>query len=160
MPKTDIEKTLGYALHSSAFLMKQAIKQLIQQNNISTTPEAFFMLNLIPEKGIEQQELINKTHKDKAAITRLLDQLTRQNWIIRRVLKENKRKCIIRLSEQGNQIKSQLNQALAKISKQMIKGIPTDDLRSCFKVLNMLSENLDELSQEQMNQEVFQNGVK
>ncbi|MCU4676834.1 MarR family transcriptional regulator [Catenovulum sp. 2E275] len=152
MPKTDIEKTLGYALHSSAFLMKQAIKQLIHQQQIDTTPEAFFMLNLIPDNGIEQQELINKTHKDKAAITRLLDQLTRQNWIIRRVVKDNKRKCIIKISEPGLVIKRQLNQALAEISQKMIKGIPTDDLRSCFKVLNMLSENLDELVAEQHNQ--------
>lgn len=145
MPKSDIEKTLGYALNGSAFLMKQVIKQLIQQHNYNTTPEAFFLLNLIPTDGIEQQQLINKTHKDKAAITRLLDQLNHQGWIIRRVIKENKRQSSIRLSETGKQVKSNLNQALAAVSTSMIKGIPTDELRTTTKVLNMLNENLTEL---------------
>lgn len=145
MPKSDIEKTLGYALNGSAFLMKQVIKQLIQQHHYQTTPEAFFLLNLIPKTGIEQHQLINKTHKDKAAITRLLDQLNDQGWIIRRVVKENKRQSTIRLSETGEQVKTILNQALASVSTCMIKGIPTDELRTTTKVLNMLNENLTEI---------------
>lgn len=145
--QNDFEKTLGYALHHSAFLMKLALKQIFKQSNFehseSITPESFFLLNMIPVEGIEQQLLVIKTRKDKAAITRLLDGLTRHKWIIRRVDKNNKRKVTVKISPEGLKLKETLNKILAELSQSFTKDIPSQDLQVTYKVLNRLTENLD-----------------
>ncbi|MER2493081.1 MarR family winged helix-turn-helix transcriptional regulator [Catenovulum sediminis] len=141
----EIEKTLGYTLHHLAFNMKSVLKQIFKHSGYEITPESYFLLNLIPEEGIEQQVLVNKTGKDKAAVTRLLDWLTRQDWIIRRVVKTNKRKCIVRLSPEGKKVCTTLNKALANISQPMVKGITSSELNAMYSGLKQLDENLQRI---------------
>ena len=138
----DIEKTLGYQVHQLAFNMKSMLKSVFKNTGYDITPEAYFLLNLIPETGIEQGELVKKTGKDKAAITRLLDWLSGKSWIIRRVVPDNKRKAIIKISPQGKEVLVALNKALSNISQPMMKGISKNEHMVLMNAIKQLDDNL------------------
>lgn len=146
MSRSDIENTLGYTLHHLAFNMKSVLKLVFKHSGTKITPEAYFLLNLIPPSGIEQQTLVQKTAKDKAAITRLLDNLNLEGLIVRRVVTHNKRKSEIKISEKGLLVRDALNQALADISQPMLEGLSPFEREKLYQGLSKLNENLQKIS--------------
>ncbi|WP_017445571.1 MarR family winged helix-turn-helix transcriptional regulator [Gayadomonas joobiniege] len=146
MQKTDMEKTLGYCLHNLAFNLKAVLKKTFKTNGYQLTPEAYFLLNLIPTSGIAQQTLVKKTGKDKAAITRLLDSLNHDGLIVRRVQPDNKRRSHIKLSEQGETVIEKINAELTRISEPMLVGISAAEREKLYHLLNQLNANLAQIS--------------
>ena len=55
-----------------------------RQYNVEITPEQWTVLLYLWEKdGVTQQELCNATFKDKPSMTRLIDNMERQNLVVR-----------------------------------------------------------------------------
>lgn len=75
-------------------------------NGIEITPEQWTVLLFLWEKdGVAQQELCNITFKDKPSITRLINNMEKQNLVVRKPNIKDKRTNLIHLTETGKKLK-------------------------------------------------------
>ena len=138
----NIEQTIGFAIHHSSYLFKGAIKDAFQAAGFDITPEEFVALNLIPEQGIEQGELIKLSLKDKTNITRLVKRMEQKNLVVRQGHPTNGRQQMVVLTQQGDTILQDLLPIVQQKVMAATQGISDKDIETARKVLNQLSQNL------------------
>lgn len=81
---------------------KALTKEVFQREGIEVTVDQWVILKAIAEQeGASQQEVSGLTFREPAAITRMLDHLIRKGLVSKVVDKEDRRKQLLYLSEEG-----------------------------------------------------------
>ncbi|WP_419880692.1 MarR family winged helix-turn-helix transcriptional regulator [Peribacillus sp. B-H-3] len=105
----------------------------LQLKEYEVTPEQWSVLKSLEiNDGVTQKELSQKTDKDQATLTRILDILERKLLIERRPNKEDRRSFLIHITEAGKKLKEHLYPFIEGLyGKQLLNGISEEDL-TCF----------------------------
>ncbi len=81
---------------------KTLTKEVFQREGIEVTVDQWVILKAIAEQeGASQQEVSGLTFREPAAITRMLDHLIKKGLVSKVVDKEDRRKQLLYLSEEG-----------------------------------------------------------
>jgi len=115
---------------------------------LDITTEQWTILSCLAENESEnsknlmtQQMLSTYTGKDKASITRLLDSLEKNNLIIRKGDKKDRRVKIIHLTEAANKIKKLTEKIISDTVQMAVQDITTSDLVTTRNTLLKILEN-------------------
>lgn len=116
-----------------------------RKEGLEFTPEQWTVLaNLWYREGVSQQELCNATYKDKPSMTRLIDNLEKQQLVERKPDKTDRRNNLIFLTEKGKQLQSAANQTVLATMQEAFHGIDPKDIVTARKVLKLVFENIKE----------------
>ena len=78
---------------------------VLKRHNVDMTFEMLQVMNCLWNKqGISQQSLAEKTAKDKACLTNLINNLEKKNWVIRKEGPSDRRNRLIFLTPQGEEL--------------------------------------------------------
>ncbi|MFD0049939.1 MarR family winged helix-turn-helix transcriptional regulator [Actinomycetes bacterium NPDC127524] len=115
----------------------------LQLKEYEVTPEQWSVLKSLGiTDGITQKELSQKTDKDQATLTRILDILERKLLIERRPNKEDRRSFLIHITESGKNLKEHLYPFIEGLyGKQLLNGISEENLNLLQQVLIQINEN-------------------
>ena len=106
------------------------------------TPEQWTVLIYLWQKdGVTQQELCNATFKDKPSMTRLIDNMERQNLVVRISSKTDRRINQIHLTRTGRDLESKSRYVAHKTLKEALKGLSAEELRISQEVLKKVFAN-------------------
>ncbi len=107
------------------------------------TPEQWTVLYCLWEKdGVTQQELCNKTFKDKPSMTRLIDNLEKQNFVVRIADPSDRRTNMIHLTRLGKDSKNLANAVVLKAMEEAFEGVSGKDYELARQILDIVFENL------------------
>ncbi|MDJ0754464.1 MAG: MarR family transcriptional regulator [Ardenticatenaceae bacterium] len=137
-----LEKTLGFNLHVSAFVLKQGLKSALKKSGFDLTTEEFVVIMLVSPEGIEQTALQHKLYKDKTNVTRLLDRLAAKNLISRVRSQASRRQQIVSLTEEGVSTKIELVGLLQNFSQNATRDISPEEQQVAVRSLQQLIKNL------------------
>src|SRR5215467_13921781 len=113
----NLENTLGYLINRCAILLKSELTCRFNQAGYEVTPEEWVILNRLWEQdGLSQNELAERTIKDKTTITRFLNQMESKGLVTRKSSKEDGRFKNIYLTSNGQKLKT----ALIPIAQEML----------------------------------------
>jgi DNA-binding MarR family transcriptional regulator len=100
------------------------------------------LYHLWKEDGKSQQELCIATFRDKPSITRLVDNLEKQQ-LVKRVPAENDRRInLIFLTKQAQKLQEE-TMALAEATlNEALQGVPPERIEICKEVLQVVYDNL------------------
>jgi len=119
----------------------------LKENNIAVTKEQWSVLAVLwKQEGITQQEIADATFRDRAGITRLLDNLQKNGLIERQHDKNNRRINLIYLTPQGREIESQVVEVLHQTIGIITKDIPESELNQLRAVFEKINENINAIS--------------
>ena len=111
-------------------------------NGIEITPEQWTVLLFLCEKdGVAQQELCNITFKDKPSITRLINNMEKQNLVVRKPNIKDKRTNLIHLTETGKKLKEKIKPVTDKTLEEALQEITLDELDISQRVLRKIFTN-------------------
>lgn len=111
--------------------------------DLEFTPEQWTVLYCLWNKdGVTQQELCNKTFKDKPSMTRLIDNLEKQNYVVRIADASDRRTNMIYLTRLGKESKGLANEVVLKAMNEAFEGVSKEDYELAKQVLNVVFENL------------------
>ena len=100
------------------------------------------LYHLWKQEGISQQELCNATFRDKPSITRLVDNLEKQN-LVKRVASENDRRInLIFLTKQAQKLQEETMALAEETLNDALIGVPADRIDVCKEVLQLVYDNL------------------
>ncbi len=116
---------------------------------LDITPEQWTVLSFLwKEDGVAQQKLCDATFKDKPSMTRLIDNLVKQNLVYRHTAPSDRRSNLVYLTEEGKSIKDKATSAVTDTAKSALSGIDDigiEQIRNTLKlVFNNVQESLNE----------------
>lgn len=132
------------------FLMERVIRrtkivsrQRFQQLGVSITIDQWMVLKCIAEKEqLTQKAIANLTFKEPAAVTRILDILSKQNYVKRLPVAGDRRKYHLQLTEDGQSLYDDLIPHIVEIRAKGIDGLPPREIEIMKESLDTMSQNL------------------
>lgn len=140
IPKEDI---FNIIVGRTSIMVSRVLLRNFRKHRLDITMEQWSILAILWQKdGCTQQELGNKTYREKAGVTRLLDKLEQQNIINRVTDAHDRRVRFIYLTEKGRALEEKANQIVVETYQQAIGDISEEDRTVCKNVLNKIYDNL------------------
>lgn len=129
--------------------VSMAINRMMYRNfrkeGLDITPEQWTVLAFLwKEDGVTQQTLCNSTFKDKPSMTRLIDNLTKQNLVYRNPSTSDRRSNYIYLTDLGKSIKEKANKAVYATMDAAFSGIDEEGLKQVRSLLAAVFGNIQE----------------
>ena len=129
--------------------VSMAINRMMYRNlrkeGLDITPEQWTVLAFLwREDGVTQQTLCNSTFKDKPSMTRLIDNLAKQDLVYRNASTTDRRSNYIFLTDLGKSIKEKANKAVFLTMEAALAGIDEDGLKQVRFLLAAVFGNIRE----------------
>lgn len=139
----NLENTLGYRINRCAILLKSELTHRFKQAGYDITPEEWAILNRLWEQdGMSQNELAERTVKDKTTITRFLNQMETKGLVTRRFSKEDGRSKNIYLTANAQKLKPILIEITQGMLSQVASGLSMQDIQITLNSLGKIENNL------------------
>ena len=106
------------------------------------TQQMVILMVLWANDGQRQQDLADRTHKDKTSVTRLLAGMEKKKLIRRRQDKHDSRQKLVYVTEKSLAIKKQVLHSLRNDFAYIQKDIDAQELSTCVNVLESAYQNL------------------
>lgn len=125
-------------------VFNRALLNNFRKNNITLTKEQWTILGVLwQDDGCSQQTLADKTYKDKPGITRLIDNLEKENLVERRPDAKDRRLNLIFLTPKGKIIEREVIQIVNQTLENSIKGINPENLKIVKETFQQIYDNLE-----------------
>lgn len=125
---------------------RQTLQRVLKRHNVDMTFEMLQVMNCLwNEQGISQQSLAEKTAKDKACLTNLINNLEKKNWVIRKEDSSDRRNRLIFLTAQGEEIAPTVKPLINDIYTQTGIEMEVSRINECTEDLKRLYEVLNEI---------------
>ena len=142
----ELAHELNLLVLKTRMTFRQTIQRLLKQNNIDMTFEMLQVMHCLwKEQGVSQQTLAEKTAKDKACLTNLINNLEKKNWVIRKEGPSDRRNRLIFLTPQGEELALTVKPLINDIYAQTGTEMEASRITECIEDLKRLHEVLNEI---------------
>lgn len=131
------------SLFQLVHMLKRRMHEHIEQLDLSITPMHLRVLKIIKRKqtctAVDIAQFLNR---DKAQVTRLLNELIKQSLIEKVPNPEDKRSQRLLVTNEGAEILAQLAIIDTKMNDKMMKGISQEELKEFERITGLMTVNL------------------
>ena len=123
--------------------LARRLQKYFRESGLDITVEQWSVLvHLWKEDGVNQQELCNKTFRDKPSITRLVDNLEKQGLVKRVAGKDDRRINYIFLTDDARNLRDKTMELANNTLMEGLDGVSDEDVEVVRRVLSQVYENL------------------
>ena len=97
-------------------------------------------------QGVSQQYLAEKTAKDKACLTNLINNLEKKGWVVRKEDPSDRRNRLVFLTIKGEQVSETVKPLIKEVYVHAGERMGVDRITQCISLLQQLDEALNEVS--------------
>lgn len=142
--KTDSKSNIMF-FNSLEFSLKQ-YKKLIQNNlnkhGIDITFDQWQVLDIIVNsEDIKQTGIAEKTSKDTASVTRIIELLNKKGYVARQTDPNSRRKHILGVSNHGEKVYHKAATIINECTANALAGLKEKRLKKLKKVFKTISKN-------------------
>lgn len=146
MPNSNFKRGELYSVING--MASTAVARRLQKNfrsaGLDITIEQWTVLyHLWKEDCLSQQELCNRTYRDKPSITRLIDNLEKQKLLKRASHKNDKRINLVCLTDAGRALQETTLSLANQTMDEALAGVKKDDIEIVKNVLQRVYDNLN-----------------
>ncbi len=129
--------------------LARRLQKYFREASLDITVEQWSILvHLWKYDGVSQQELGNRTFRDKPSITRLIDNLEKLGLVKRVASSTDRRINLICLTEQAKAMRDQTMEMANLTLNEGLEGISDEDIAVTKRVLQQVYENLQGVVEE------------
>jgi DNA-binding MarR family transcriptional regulator len=103
-----------------------------------------FILLIVDKEGTPSTQLGPRMGMEPTSLSRTLKTMESKGLIFRKVDKDDKRKVLILLSEEGVKLRKQVKEVVVSFNEKLIKEIPPNKLNAFFEVMEIIDENIED----------------
>lgn len=123
--------------------LARRLQRNFKQAGLEITIEQWSVLyHLWKEDGLSQQELCNRSFRDKPSITRLVDNLEKLKLVKRYSSKNDRRINLIKLTELAMEMQEQTMEMANQTLNEALDGVSKEHIEVCKAVLARVYDNL------------------
>jgi len=146
MPNNQFKKGELYSVINgmASTAIARRLQKHFREAGLEITIEQWSILyHLWLEDGLSQQELCNRTFRDKPSITRLIDNLEKQKLVKRIASKEDRRINIVCLTDAAKNLQNLTVDLANQTMYEALVGVTKDEIETVKKVLYQVYDNLN-----------------
>ena len=141
--KTKLDHNLGYLINRTAWALKNAMQQGINEQGHSITTIHWAILQQLAEiDGLSQVELAAILEKDRPNVTRILDVMEGKGLVTRKADPNDRRKHLIYITKAGRELKEKITPISISVREEAFKGISSEDLDKLRELMIHITTNL------------------
>jgi DNA-binding MarR family transcriptional regulator len=127
----------------ASIAISRRLQKKFNAAGLNLTIEQWSVLyQLWKQDGSSQQDLCNRTFRDKPSITRLVDNLEKLQ-LVRRVPSDSDRRInLVFLTKQGLKMENQTMELAEETLNEALTGIPSDHINLCKEILQQVYDNI------------------
>lgn len=118
--------------------------QLFERDQIKiygfTTSQCYTLLELNKFGSLSMNEISEKMNLNSSTMTRILDKLVRDKYIMRSRDEADRRIVVVKLTEKGSEAAVKLNNSVKEYYKKIIDNIPEGEVKNILKSVNTLQK--------------------
>jgi DNA-binding MarR family transcriptional regulator len=123
--------------------LRQFLQKKFRENNIGLTFEMYqIMSSLWKTDGIKQQELADRTLKDKASLTCLIDNLTKRKLVTRSEDPADRRSKLITLTEKGKNLGNEVEPLVVELYETVSLNFEIKTINECISAIQQMVDNV------------------
>lgn len=122
------------------------IKNKEMSNYELRSPHVSCIYYLYTSEGLTATELCEKCEEDKATISRSLDYLEKNGYLICKSTSKKRYNSPFELTERGLRAGKRIADKIADVLEEISQGISDDDRAIFYKSLTIISENIDKIA--------------
>jgi len=103
-----------------------------------------FILLIVDKEGTPSTQLGPRMGMEPTSLSRTLKTMESKGLIYRKVDKDDKRKVLILLSEEGVELRKQVKEVVVSFNEKLFKEIPANKLAAFFEVMEIIDENIED----------------
>lgn len=120
------------------------LAQKFKNNAVSLTREQWTILvQLWKHDGVSQQVIADETGRDKPGTTRLLDNLERDGYIVRKPDAHDRRLNLIFLTEKGKKAEKNIMKVANEALDDISAGLTDEEMQTVKNVFEKIYRNID-----------------
>ena len=140
---SELSLELGRAMTEMKNYLRQFIQSKIKEHNISLTFEMLEILACLwQQDGINQQELADKTIKDKSSMTYLVDNLVKRGMVKRVADKNDRRNNLIFLTKEAKLLQKKLYPWVFEMYDKATHEVKVADIKKSITLIKKMNKNL------------------
>ena len=93
-------------------------------------------------EGISQNELGDRLHLDKITVTKQLNVLSNEGYVIRKVNEDDNRIKEVYVTEKGHEIKEDIKEVLKNVTEILSRDFSEEENKMIIDLLKRMSENI------------------
>lgn len=137
-----LNETFFYNLEKSVRAYRQYFQFQLKQHGFDITLDQWLTLNMIVEyPAASQIEIAEKVFKDKASVTRIIELLIRDGYLIRGPHPSDARKHNFQLTTYGRESLSRAYEMVPAFRSQALRGIAPVDIQDALTLIIKLGHN-------------------
>lgn len=137
-----MNKSLGFILNRTAYASKNAFNQRIKDYDIS--PEQWSVVyRVIEEPGISQKLVSDSTYKDQGNLTRMIDKLVKNNFLIKQQNSINRREIELFPTKKAVDLSNSIIEHSTQHNKKMLNTFSKEEKEQLFTLLNKIYDNIN-----------------
>ena len=129
------------------------IKNREMANYELRSPHVSCLYYLYMTEGLTSKDLCERCEEDKATISRSLDYLEKNGYLVCKFDSKKRYNAPFELTERGNRAGKRIADKIAAVLDEMNKGISEDDREILYGCLGIISENIDKVAKSYENEE-------
>jgi len=147
-----LDNSPGYLINRLAAKMNTVLHKAFKSVGFNVTAQQWAVLNrLWEEDGLHQNELAERTTKNRHNMSRMLTVLEKQGLLKRRPDSEDARLQRIYLTKKGVMLQDVLVPIVDKVMENIFKGLKKPELEDLKQTMDQLSKNLDSFDNSSIN---------
>ncbi|MEL6537468.1 MAG: MarR family transcriptional regulator [Bacteroidota bacterium] len=134
-----LSEVLFYQMEQVMRQATLATKQAFRENDIPLTKDQWLLLKQLNENAeLSQRELAEKTFKEPAAITRMLDLMEKHGWVKREASPGDRRRFTLQVTEQGKELYGRAFPVVKGLRLRALEGVSQTDVDAMKLVLQKM----------------------
>lgn len=140
IPQEDIYNII---IGRTSIVVSRALLRNFRKRNITITMDQWSLLAILWKKdGCNQLELCKRSFREKTTLSRQLDKMEQENFIVRVPDRQDRRIRFIYLTAKGKSLEGLANQVVEETYLQAIEGLSDEELQVTKTVLKRIVDNL------------------
>lgn len=127
-----------------SLLLNRFLSQQFKNKGVNLTREQWSVLAVLwKTDGCSQQVIANSTSRDKPSVTRLVDNLVRDGYVIRKNHENDRRLNLIFLTEKGKEVEKVVMEIVDDTIEKATKGLSDEQIVAIRDAFQVVYENLN-----------------
>ncbi len=125
---------------------RRSVQRTLKKNDTDITFEMLQVLNCLwNEQGISQQALAERTVKDKACLTNLMNNLEKKGYVHRKEASTDRRNKLVFLTAEGEKLKERIRPALNLLYAKAGQEMGMENVETLLSELNRVYNVLESI---------------
>lgn len=143
MTDFNLENIINHKISMLSILMKRQVLKIITNNKLNVTPEQWVvMFYLWQENGLSIGEIANRSKKDFANVTRIVDKLIKMKYVIKKKSKKDGRSFLVYIQPTADNVKKDIQDCWKQASDVALNEISEAEHQQLVKILDKIESNI------------------